>query len=60
MRECLEESTDLPRLRRLLEGIETGSVRTLGVDLVSPSLFAQRLLLAWDYSFLDGGERAAP
>ena len=33
-------------------------MRTLAVDSIAPSVFAQRLLLAWDYSFLDDGERA--
>ena len=58
IRECLEESTDIKRLCALLEGIERGQVRTLAVDSIAPSVFAQRLLLAWDYSFLDDGERA--
>ncbi len=58
IRECLEESTDLPRTVRMLEGIESGAIRTVGVDGIAPSVFAHRLLLAWDYSFLDDGERA--
>jgi len=58
IRECLEESTDLRRLVRLMEGIESGAVRTRAVDSVAPSVFAHRLLLAWDYAFLDDGERA--
>ncbi len=58
IRECLEESTDIKRLCSLLEGIERGTVRTIAVDSIAPSVFAQRLLLAWDYSFLDDGERA--
>ena len=58
MRECLEESTDIKRLTALMAGIEHGRVRTLAVDSIAPSVFAQRLLLAWDYSFLDDGERA--
>src|SRR3984893_3798552 len=58
MRECLEESTDLPRTVRMLEGIESGAIRTVAVDSIAPSVFAHRLLLAWDYSFLDDGERA--
>ncbi len=33
-------------------------MRAVFVDSVSPSVFAHRLLLAWDYSFLDDGERA--
>jgi len=58
VRECLEESTDLPRLVKLLEGLEDGSVRAVMADNVAPSAFAHRVLLAWDYSFLDDGERA--
>ena len=57
IRECLEESTDLPRTVRMLEGIESGSIRVVAVDNIAPSVFAHRLLLAWDYSFLDDGER---
>jgi ATP-dependent helicase Lhr and Lhr-like helicase len=58
MRECLTESADAERMTRVLAGAADGSIRTVYVDSVSPSVFAQRLLLAWDYSFLDGGERA--
>ncbi|MGH7947901.1 MAG: DNA glycosylase AlkZ-like family protein, partial [Candidatus Binataceae bacterium] len=58
VRECLEESTDVNGLESLLAGIERGTVRTVFVDSISPSVFAHRLLLAWDYSFLDDGERA--
>jgi ATP-dependent helicase Lhr and Lhr-like helicase len=58
IRECLEESTDLPRTIQLLEGIESGAIRTVAVDGIAPSVFAHKLLLAWDYSFLDDGERA--
>ena len=58
IRECLEESTDIKRLCTLMEEIERGRVRTIAVDSIAPSVFAQRLLLAWDYSFLDDGERA--
>jgi ATP-dependent Lhr-like helicase len=56
--ECLTESTDAARAEKLLAGIERGEIRVVGVDSVAPSVFAQRLLLAWDYSFLDDGERA--
>jgi ATP-dependent helicase Lhr and Lhr-like helicase len=56
--ECLHETADLSRLEKLLAGLEDGSVRTVFVDNVAPSVFAHRVLLAWDYSFLDDGERA--
>ncbi|HZO80148.1 MAG TPA: DEAD/DEAH box helicase [Candidatus Binataceae bacterium] len=58
MRECLTESTDAARLKQLLGAIERGDVRVVTVDAVAPSVFAHRVLLAWDYSFLDDGERA--
>ncbi|MGH7925802.1 MAG: DEAD/DEAH box helicase [Candidatus Binatus sp.] len=58
IRECLEESTDLPRTIKLLEDIESGAIRVVTVDAIAPSVFTHRLLLAWDYSFLDDGERA--
>jgi ATP-dependent Lhr-like helicase len=58
MRECLEESADISRLEALLGAIENGSIRTVLVDSVAPSVLAHRILLAWDYSFLDDGERA--
>ena len=56
--EACQESTDLAGLTELLEGIAQGRVRTVAVDSLAPSVFAQRLLLATDYSFLDDGERA--
>jgi ATP-dependent helicase Lhr and Lhr-like helicase len=58
MRECLEETADISRLEALLRGLEQGSIRPLMVDSIAPSVFAHRVLLAWDYSFLDDGERA--
>ena len=58
VRECLEESADLPRLVTMLEAVARGEVRVVTVDSIAPSVFAHRILLAWDYSFLDDGERA--
>jgi ATP-dependent Lhr-like helicase len=58
MRECLTETADIERLEALLRAIEEGRVRTVFVDSIAPSVFAHRILLAWDYSFLDDGERA--
>jgi ATP-dependent Lhr-like helicase len=58
MHECLTESGDVERVEQVLTGVENGSIRVVCVDSVSPSVFAHRLLLAWDYSFLDDGERA--
>ena len=58
MRECLEETADISRLEALLRGLNDGSIRPVMVDSIAPSVFAHRVLLAWDYSFLDDGERA--
>jgi ATP-dependent helicase Lhr and Lhr-like helicase len=58
IRECLEESADADRMVAVLRGLEDGSVVARFVDSVAPSVFAHRILLAWDYSFLDDGERA--
>src|SRR5256885_314793 len=57
IRECLDESTDAVRMEAVLRGIEDGSIRAHTVDSIAPSVFAHKLLLAWDYSFLDDGER---
>ncbi len=58
MRECLTESADIGRIEELLRSIEQGTTRVVTVDSIAPSVFAHRILLAWDYSFLDDGERA--
>jgi len=58
MHECLTESTDIGRIEELLRAIEQGATRVVTVDAIAPSVFAHRILLAWDYSFLDDGERA--
>jgi ATP-dependent helicase Lhr and Lhr-like helicase len=58
MHECLTESADIERIERLLSAIERGAMRVVTVDAIAPSVFAHRILLAWDYSFLDDGERA--
>src|SRR5271169_2133348 len=41
-----------------MRGLEDRSINAVFVDSIAPSVFAQRILMAWDYSFLDGGERA--
>ncbi len=58
IRECLEQSADADRMDAVLRGLEHGTIRAHFVDSVAPSVFAHRILLAWDYSFLDDGERA--
>ena len=58
LNECLSETTDARQLERVLRGLEDRSIKSVFVDSVAPSVFAQRILLAWDYAFLDDGERA--
>ncbi|MGA2409497.1 MAG: helicase-related protein [Candidatus Binataceae bacterium] len=58
VRECLSETTDASLLETVMRGLEDHSINAVFVDSIAPSVFAQRILLAWDYSFLDGGERA--
>ena len=58
LRECLEEAADADRMDAMLRGLEDGAIAVRFVDSVAPSVFAHRILLGWDYSFLDDGERA--
>ncbi len=58
LRECMEEAADIPKLEAFLKALEAGEVKVKFVDTLTPSLIAHRLLLAWDYAFLDDGERA--
>lgn len=50
---CLHEAMDADGLARVLEGIETGRIRTRAVDTAAPSVFAHELLGAGPYAFLD-------
>lgn len=50
---CLHEAMDVGGLRRVLEGIEDGTVRTAAVDNPAPSLFSHEILNANPYAFLD-------
>ena len=58
LNECLSETTDVRQLESVMRGLEDQSIKAVFVDSVAPSVFAQRILMAWDYSFLDDGERA--
>jgi ATP-dependent Lhr-like helicase len=51
--DCLNEAMDLPGLKRLLEGIEAGTIRVVGRDLNQPSPLAHEVLTARPYAFLD-------
>ena len=50
---CLEEAMDLPGLERVLRGIESGSIRTVAIDLPEPSVFSHEILNANPYAYLD-------
>jgi len=53
MHDCLREVMDLDGLTGLLERLETGTARIHCRDLTSPSPFAQEVLCAKPYAFLD-------
>ena len=51
--DCLHEAMDIDGLVALLEGIESGKIRTAVVDLTEPSPLASEILTAGQYAFLD-------
>jgi ATP-dependent Lhr-like helicase len=51
--DCLTEAMDLPGLTRLLQALETGTVRVVARDLNQPSPLAHEVLNARPYAFLD-------
>jgi ATP-dependent helicase Lhr and Lhr-like helicase len=53
MKDVLGEAMDLNGLIELLKGIRTGSIRCLAIDTTTPSAFAQEILNANPYAFLD-------
>jgi ATP-dependent Lhr-like helicase len=55
LRECFHDALDVPRLKRLLERLHDGEIRTRHVDTPVPSPFVYPLLLAWDWAYLDAG-----
>jgi ATP-dependent Lhr-like helicase len=50
---CLREAMDVDGLRRVLEGIESGAIRTVAVDTPEPSPLCHEILNANPYAFLD-------
>ncbi|HWE00104.1 MAG TPA: DEAD/DEAH box helicase, partial [Bryobacteraceae bacterium] len=50
---CLHEAMDIDGLRRVLEEIEQGRIRTVAIDTVQASLFSHEILNANPYAFLD-------
>jgi len=55
LRECFHDALDVTRLKRLLERLHDGELRTRHVDTPVPSPFVYPLLLAWDWAYLDAG-----
>ncbi len=51
--DCLHEALDLEGLRKLLENIRSGRVRTVAVDTPEASPFAAEILNANPFAFLD-------
>jgi len=50
---CLHEAMDLDGLKRILEGIENGTIRTVATDTAEPSFFSHEILNANPYAYLD-------
>ena len=53
MKDVLTEAMDIDGLRRVLDGIRSGSIRTLAVDTPVPSQFSHEILNANPYAYLD-------
>ena len=53
MKDVLQEAMDLEGLKRVLAGIESGSIRCVAVDTTAPSAFSHELLNANPYAYLD-------
>src|SRR5204862_3584969 len=51
--DCLGEAMDAEGLAEVLEGIETGRIRTIAVETTAPSPFAHEILGAGPYAYLD-------
>ncbi len=50
---CLREAMDVDGLKRILEAIEDGEIRTVTIDNPAPSPFSHEILNANPYAFLD-------
>ncbi len=53
MKDVLTEAMDIDGLRRVLDGIRGGAIRTLAVDTPVPSQFSHEILNANPYAYLD-------
>ena len=53
MKDVLTEAMDIDGLRRVLDGIRSGAIRTLAIDTPVPSQFSHEILNANPYAYLD-------
>ncbi len=53
MKDVLTEAMDIDGLRRVLDGIRRGAIRTLAIDTPVPSQFSHEILNANPYAYLD-------
>jgi ATP-dependent Lhr-like helicase len=53
MDNCLHEAMDVDGLRRVLAGIESGTIRTVAVETAEPSQVCHEILNSNPYAFLD-------
>ena len=53
IKDCLYEAMDLDGLKRLIERIETGRLKTVAIDTPEPSPFSHEILNANPYAYLD-------
>jgi len=53
MKDVLHEAMDIEGLKRLLRGLQDGSIRTVAVDTPIPSQFSHEILNANPYAYLD-------
>jgi ATP-dependent helicase Lhr and Lhr-like helicase len=53
IKDCLHEAMDLDGLKRLVENIGTGVLKTVAIDTAEPSPFSHEILNANPYAYLD-------
>lgn len=54
IQDCLTEAMDIDRLVGVIQGMEAGTIRVVGRDLVEPSPLAAEIVNSRVYTFLDG------
>jgi ATP-dependent helicase Lhr and Lhr-like helicase len=53
IKDCMQEAMDLDGLKRLVERIGTGEIKTVAIDTPEPSPFSHEILNANPYAYLD-------